>query len=171
MGRYLTGMVSVSRFAEGGSFLIVRKHDLPSCVHEGQGEPIQANAGDFLLQAFRRKAQGNKWSESHAVDTPVVIPANEFEDSVWPAILPLLLKWREPASFRCAYREPPWSLQVGAANVEAFNDKSIEVTGMRSTGKRELRSTGVCVRIERETPSRNLVAAILRVMAHTPDTV
>ena len=164
MGRQIIGEVNVYRFAVGGSFSIVRKHDLPECVHEGQGESLAAMAGDFLVQGFRRGPNGY----GYGIDTPVVVQAREHEARLWATVVPLLRRYREPAPNRCRYQTPEWSLEDAGASIHALRGKTIEVSGMRRIDRSAFASEGACFVLPAIASAEEFTAAILKGMTSKP---
>jgi hypothetical protein len=141
------GLVDVTRFSKGGSFIVVRERDDPTCVHDEQGEPVTAKAGDFLVCGWRRGL--DKWPH-HAVDQPVVIPQAEYKDRIWPTVLRLLKRYKVSAPYRCCYREPSWSLQRYSAHVETYDDGTCRVYGMRGRGGGAYEGDGKCLRLKKD---------------------
>jgi hypothetical protein len=157
----LVGVVGIERFSRGGSYELLRDRDEPGCAHEDQGRPIVAKAGDFLVCGFRR---GPREWDLFAVDAPVVIAKAEYAKTIWSVVKALLKRYPIRALDRCRYKEPNWSLQKFAASLEAFDDGTLEVRGMRGLGHHSFMGDGSRLRMTRATAPKEIAVKILRAM-------
>jgi len=156
--RELVGLVDVARFARAGSFAIIRERDEPACVHEREGQSVDAKHGDFLVRGWRGgSAQWNRY----AVDSPIVIPSGEYGSRIWPAIVQMVERFGMPASLRCCYTEPRWTLRPLASRLEAYSDGTYEVS---ATGHGAYEGDGTRRRFAAGTSPSKIAAVILRVM-------